>query len=315
MSVLKVVIHSVDNQLDTVILSEKMINLSQNVALDDYILKMFVAFKKSSATSKGKLLEGSFLKDNIGSSEFDFMALSKEIAQDWFDHYQGSNTYTSLNLIFTMVETEESVEYAMFEVMGRAGYLKVDDDIEQNMGILSDSFASCKAAFSFDLESGNLWVKVTQNTQDYLEDILGFETIPNAKKTLEIVDAMIDYVSTSRNENVLDNKIKSKQFVLDAAELFDEVEPKRIINHVFESLDSEELGFIEDTVNETHLPSLIDSTHVNRLSSRKKHRILTDFGIEVILPIASMKVDEVLEVIEQENGQVDIILKNVGKVL
>src|SRR5690606_39655460 len=69
------------------------------------------------------------------------------------------------------------------------------------------------------LESGNLWVKVTQNTQDYLEDILGFETIPNAKKTLEIVDAMIDYVSTSRNENVLDNKIKSKQFVLDVAEL------------------------------------------------------------------------------------------------
>ena len=60
MSVLKVVVHSVDNELETVILSDRQINLSQNVELDDYILKFFVAFKKSSAKSFGLVNEDSF---------------------------------------------------------------------------------------------------------------------------------------------------------------------------------------------------------------------------------------------------------------
>ncbi|HLV50284.1 MAG TPA: nucleoid-associated protein [Erysipelothrix sp.] len=315
MSILKVVIHAVDNHLDTMVLSEKQINLSQNVELDEYILKLFMALKKSSALSKTILSEDSFLTPSIGVRDFEFMGLSQKIAKQWFDDYQGNNRFTSCNLVFAMVETEESVEFAMFEVMGRSGYLKVDDDIEYSMGILSDSFAGVKAAFSFDLESGDLVVKVNQQTQEKLEDILNFETIPNARKSLEIMDAMIDYVSTLRDEDVLDQKIKGKQFILNSAELFEEVETGRVIEHVFEDLNDEEKTFLNTTIEETHLPKLLESASVNRLSAPKKHRLKTEHGLEVILPIAQMDVDAVLEVVEQDNGQIDIVLKNVGKII
>lgn len=315
MSILKVVIHSVDNHLDTMVLSEKQINLSQNVELDEYILKLFMALKKSSALSNTILSDDSVLVPYVGQRDFEFMVLSQQIAQRWFDDYEGNTRFTSCNLIFAMVETDDSVEFSMFEVMGRSGYLKVDDDIEFSMGILSDSFASVKAAFSFDLESGDLVVRVNQQTQDKLEEILDFETIPNARKSLEIMDAMIDYVSELREVDVLDQKIKGKQFVLNSAELFEEVETDRVIEHVFEDLNDEEREFLNTTTEETHLPKLLESASVNRLSAPKKHRLKTEHGIEVILPIAQIDVEAVLEVVERDNGQIDVVLKNVGKII
>ena len=315
MSVIKVVIHSVDNQLNTVVLSEKQVNLNQNVELDTYILKLFNAFKKSNTVSKGLLHEESMLYSSIGSRDFEFMDLSKSIAQAWFDDYVGSTTYTSLNLIFAMIDTEDSVEFVMFEVMGRAGYLKVSDDIEQSMGILSDSFASIKTAFAFDLESGEFFVKLSMATQEQLESVLKFETIPNAKRTLEIVDVMVDYLATQRDSNILEDKIRSKQVILEHAELFDEVETKRIITTVFEDLSDEEKNFVDDTIMETHLPAWVESTAVNRLSSRRKHRIVTEKGLEIVLPLDELDVDAVLAVEEKDNGEIDIRLKNVGKLL
>lgn len=319
MSVLKVVVHSVDNELETVILSDRQINLSQNVELDDYILKFFVAFKKSSAKSFGLVNEDSFLNGLVGTRDFEFMNVSKDIARAWFDTYETSHTYTSCNLIFALVETEESLEYAMFEVMGKSGYLKVVDDdstneIKHSMGILSDRFSSVKTAFSFDLGSGDLVVKTHKDSEEKLESILDFKTIPNARKSLEIVDAVVDELSSRRDDDILENRLKSNQILLADAELFEEIEPKRIVEQVFDSLEEEEIDYLNETIESTLLPNIIDSSAVNRLTSRKKHRIKTEFGIEVVLPLDSVDIDSVLEVETGADGRVNIVLKNVGSI-
>ncbi|NLW15751.1 MAG: nucleoid-associated protein [Erysipelothrix sp.] len=318
MQVTKVVVHSVDNSLATVVLSKRQINLNQNAELDGFILKLYKGLMKSSGTSSGVLEEESLLNEYIGE-EFNFMAVSTTLAQAWFDHYEATTKHTALNLVFAMVHEEETVSFVMFEVASRSGFVRIldedDNDIEHSLGIMSDSLASVKTAFAFDLNTGDLKVKHNNNTQLYLEELLGFKTIPNAKKSLEILDAMVDYVSEKRQENVLDNTIKSKQMIIETAELFEEVEPKRILDNVFPDLDEDEQTFVNETFEETFLPPLIVSADVSRLSARKKHKINTELGIEVTIPLDSLIIEDILEVKENLDGSVDIILKNIGGIV
>lgn len=318
MEVLKLVVHTADNTMKTVVLSKKQINLNHNEALDHYIIKFYKRLKNSAAISQGILHDTSVLKQYVGV-QFDFMAVSTQLAQEWFDHYEGSTTHTACNLVFALIATDEGVEYVMFEVMSRSGFFTVtsesENNIEHNQGILSDSFASVKAAFTFDLNNGDLWVKHTPATQDYLETMLDIDIIPNAKKSIEIMNAVVDYMAIKRDDDVLGKGLKTKQLVLETAELFEEIEPKRIINQVFETLDETELDFVNTSFEENNMAPLIESKNVTRMQSLKKLRIKTDYGIEIVIPIDSLNPEEILEVEELPNNQVNIKLKNVGKIV
>lgn len=318
MQVTKLVVHSVDNNLDTVVLSKRQVNLNQTVELDDFIIKFYKGILNSSASYEGMLHETSLLKteDDIA---FDFMNLSKVLAQKWFDNYQGSTRHTALNLIFALIVDEEKTSFAMFEVTSRSGFLRKageeDNDIEHSMGIMSDSLASVKTAFVYELNEQTLKVRQSAESQIYLEEMLDFETIPNTKKNLEILDAMVDYVSEKREEDITHNIIKSKQLVLDNSELFEEIEPKRILESVFNDFDEEETAFIDETIEESKMSVLIPSEEVTRLAARKKHRLKTDSGIDITLPLDSLRIEDVFEIIENPDGSIDILLKNVGGIV
>lgn len=314
MQVVKVVVHSVDNNLDTVVLSKRQINLNQNVELDQLVLKFTQGILKSSASFDGILSDNSLLKE----TDFQFMDSATRLAQEWFDNYEANTKETALNLIFSLVMDEKSSYFTMFEISSKPGFLRTaeaeENNIEYNSSIMNDSLASVKTAFVYDTITQELKVRHTAHTQELLESMLDFETIPNTKKNLEILDAMVDYVSEKREEDITQNAIKSKQLILDSSELFEEVEPIRIIETVFSDLDSEERLFIDETIQESKMSSLIPSNEVAKLSARKKHRIKTESGIELVLPLDSLKLEDMLEVKHNSDGSVDILLKNVGDI-
>lgn len=318
MQVTKLVVHSVDNNLSTVVLSNRQINLNQNAELDALILKFYKGILNSTSSSDALILEESRLLQEEDIA-LNFMQISKDIAQSWFDYYQGSTVYTALNLIFALLMDEEKTSFVMFEVNTRSGFVRTSEEqevgIEYNPGILSDSIQGVKTAFIYELNEKTLKVKHNIDSQELLEDILKFETIPNTRKSLEIIDAMVDYVSTKREEDVLKNTIATKQMILDTSELFEEVEPKRILENVFEDLNDEEEIFINETMAQTHMSPLLLSKEVARLSARKKHRLETENGIVINLPIDSLKIESVMEIIENPDGSKDLVLKNIGDVI
>lgn len=315
MQVQKLVVHSVDNSLDAVVLSKRQVNLNQNAALDTFIQKFYKGILNSSASYDGILNEASILNQSEDIA-FNFMSVSTTLAQTWFDHYEGSTRHTALNLIFALITDKEKTSFAMFEVTSRSGFLrKADEDeneIEHSMGIMSDSLASVKTAFVYELNEKTLKVRHAKESQIYLEEMLSFETIPNTKKNLEILDAMVDYVSEKRSEDVFQNTIKSKQLILDNSEVFEEIEPKRILETIFNDFDEDERLFIDETIQDSKMSALIPSQEVNKLSARKKHKLKTESGIDITLPLDSLRIEEVFEVIENPDGTVDILIKNVG---
>ncbi|HZJ86856.1 MAG TPA: nucleoid-associated protein [Erysipelothrix sp.] len=315
MQVTKVVVHSVDNSLETVILSKQQINLNQNAELDQLIIKFYKGINNSTNSHDALIKEDSLLK-NKEDIAMHFMKTSTDIAAKWFDLYETNTRHTALNLIFALIQDEEKISFVMFEVVSRGGFVRVLEDdaneIEYSLGVMSDSLASVKNAFVYELNEESLKVRHTIDSQEYLEEILGFETIPNTKRSLEILDAMVDYVSEKREADVYKNAILSKQMILENSELFETVEPETILENVFDDLDDEETEFIKTTIEETKMKEEIPSDQVGRLKARKKHRLETDSGIVITLPLDSLEINQVLEVIDNPDGTKDIILKNVG---
>lgn len=318
MDIMNAVIHSVDHEQKTVVLSKQQINLSENKEFDTFVIKLLRSLKNSVSSSKARLNDASILKSYIGVP-FDFMSVATHIATQWFDTYTSNALYTSCNLIFAFVDNGDYAEFCMFEVMSRYGFLKVVDDetntIKQNSGVLIPSYASIKTAFTLNLENGDMLVKHQGETQEILERILDFETLANAKKSIEVLNSVVDYLSTKRDDEGVFNAIKSKQRISEDAELFEEVEPTKIIESVFESLNEEERTFIKESFEANNMLPLIESDQITRLSGTKKHRIKTENGIEIIIPIDSLDIDQVLEIETDAFHRIHIHLKNVGKLV
>ncbi len=317
MQVSKVVVHSVDNSLETVVLSQQQINLNQNVELDQLILKFYKGINNST-NSHDAIIEESSLLNNKEDIAMNFMNTSTDIASKWFDMYETNTRHTALNLIFALIYDEEKMSFVMFEVVSRAGFVRIleedANEIEYSLGLMSDSLASVKNAFVYELNEEVLKVRHTLDSQELLEEILGFETIPNTKKSLEILDAMVDYVSEKREEDVYKNAILSKQMILENSELFETIEPQNILENVFDDLDEAETEFIKTTIEETKMNEEIPSAQVGKLQARKKHRLETDSGIVITLPLDAVDINHVLEIIDNPDGTKDIVIKNVSEI-
>ncbi|AMC93208.1 hypothetical protein AOC36_04240 [Erysipelothrix larvae] len=320
MDVVKVVVHALDHQMKTVVLSEKQVNLNQDDPVDALVLKLSKSLITSSTTSKAILKESSFLND-IVNQQFDFMGTSEKIAKHWFDLKDASARFTSCNLLFAMIDQEDEGGYlfTMFEVNSKPGYISVvkenETDIEFQGRILSESFGGIKNAFGIDLSSGELTVKTPLKTQDVMEEVLDCEIYLNTKNAVTVLQTVVDTVSMSRDEDSLMNIIKTKQLLTENAALFDEVAPKELMTQVFEDLSDQDQTLVDDAFETHHVENFLPSKQVQRLRAAKTHTIVTESGVEIKIPLDSVEVDRVLEIEHDDSGYATIHLKNIGKIL
>ena len=318
MDVIKVVVHALDHQMKTIVLSAKQINLNQGDAVDSLVLRLTKSLQNSTATSNAHLKETSFLSSYVGQP-FDFMAVSQQIAKSWFDLREASTLYTSCNLVFAMVDCEDTIVFTMFEVMSRPGYISVVEDdetaIEFQGRVLSESFTGIKHAFLMDLNTGDVSVKTTLKEQPLLEEVFECDIYLNAKNSVTLLTTVVDAVSVQKKQAPLMNTIKAKQLIEENAALFDEIAPKELIEQVFESLDESDVTLINDAFEANHVEPFLQSKQVQRLRSTKTHTIVTDSGVEIKIPLDSVDVNAVLDIEEDERGFVTIHLKNIGKIV
>ncbi|QIK57536.1 nucleoid-associated protein [Erysipelothrix sp. HDW6A] len=321
MNLTKAIIHTLDSDLKTMILSQQPLNLNQSPAVEIYLEKLAKGLLNSSGTSKTELGAKSKLYSII-NSQFNFLETSKEIASTWFDMILHSSDYQSLNLVILQMDTEESSYLLMIEVPNKEGYLKIthnqthtENTIVFNQAILPSTFSSVRNAYSLSLSSGELMVKCDLKHQDFIEEYLDCELRPTTKEALKIVDAMVHHISTLRDEEPLNNTIKMRNLVTDHAEIYDEIESIQIIKEVFEELDDNEQSMINTSFEHHRIPEFLNLKDMSKMAMVKRQRIKTESGIEIVLPLDSVNVDDMIDIRTDETGRVSIQLKNIGKII
>lgn len=321
MIITKAIIHTLDAATMTPVISDHPINFNIFNSIETYFEKLVKGIKNSVSVSKTKLGSGSFLNECL-NLQFNFFEMSKKISKEWFAYLKNSDLENSINLVVLQVDVEDTSYLAVFEVENKSGYIintQTSEDIQNiilfNQGILPKTFSSIKSAFLLDLNFGNLSVRYNNTNKEFLSEFLDCKMMATAKESFKVVDSLVGYISEKRNEPRLENTIKARTIISESVELIEEIEPSQILKQIFHNLDDEELNVLDSSLEANDVGDTINLKEVNRSSLIRKHRIVTESGIEIILPIHELEVSEMVEINEESNGKISILLKNVGRIL
>lgn len=321
MNITKAVVHTLDNDCNTIILSEQALNLNNNTSVEIYLEKLVKGILNSVSVSSTHLGINTYFQDYVGQT-FPFLESSKRIAQDWFANVKARGDAKPSNLVIVQADKDDVSFLCVFEVHNKDGYIKftqnqanTENTILYNQGILPSTFASVKGAFLLNLNDGSLKVRYRSNNREFLETLLDCKMIANAKESFQVVDSLVHHFSDKRNEDRLTNAIKARSVITDNLELFDAIEPAQILKEVFPVMDDNEVSIMDQSFTANHVGDYINLKEVNRSSMIRKHRIITESGIEIILPLDIVDVTHIVDIQENENGNATITLRGVGKIL
>lgn len=314
MEVNKVVVHVLDAHERRMVLSPVQVNLNSSRDIEDLILKLVKSFQSSSSISHALLNEDSKLQSLIGV-QFDFMNYASSFAKTWFQSAMLSEDYVSSNLIFAQVEQGDTVLLVCLEMRNRSAYIKIEDNFVHNEEVLNATFSNVKSGFILDLNDGVLLVKTLLDTKDLMEDTLGCVIRANSRETFQVVDTLVDTISESRKELPLLNTLKVKQVITDNQNFIDTVRPDDLVRAVFEDLSETELSVVHASLEEHHATEDIVLKDLRKTSIASKHKIITESGIEIIVPIDAVDINQILKIEVDEKGQTNLVLNNVGKII
>lgn len=314
MDVNKVVVHALDAHERRMVLAQNQVNLNTSRDIEDLILKLTKAFQSSSRISHAILSEDSPLQSLIGT-QFDFMAYAATFAKTWFQASMLHEDFLSSNLIFAQVEQGDTVLLVCLEMRNRSAYIKIEGDFVHNDSVLNATFSNVKSGFVLDLNEGVLLVKTLMETKELMEDTLGCTIKANSRETFQVAATIVDSISESRNERPVLNTLRVKQVITDNQNFIDTVRPDDLVRAVFEDLSETELTLVQSALEENSAEDEINLKDIKKTSLASKHKIITESGIEIIVPIDSVDIGRILSIVEDESGQTNITLNNVGKII
>lgn len=321
MDITKVVIHSLDLENQRVAYSEKQLNLNTYADTTQLIEKITKSFLNSATVSGGVLLEASQFKEIINSS-FDFMGVARNYAKGWYDRYLLSEDVKASSMIFAQIDYGETVLLVAYEMKSRPAYvgtshhgLSVDNTLVHETSVISASLGSVNSGFVLDLQTGETLIKVKPDQEEDIMDIMNVEIQANTKKTFNIIDGLVRSIAIKRNEDPNLNVMKTKQVVSDNMAVLEEIRPLDLMTAVYPDLDLDETQQIESSLEASFAVDQLQLKDLKRGQTLLKHKVSTESGIEISIPVSDVNLANLYEIVTDEKGQTNIIIKNVGKVI
>lgn len=321
MNIQRLIIHSLDQNLETQIISDKQMNLAQDGYTEDYIKRFAKSCLNSSATFGGRLNAESKFHEII-QSKYDFLETTQKIAKKHFAFHKNQEASKNLNLIYAQIDHADELYLSCFEVHGSDGFIRVakneegmENQIIHNGMILPNNFASVKSAFMLNLETGQLFLKGKQDYEEFFKELFDCEIIANSKTAYSTMQSVIEQVMENREEESFPKIIHLKEILGSVASEFDLVSSSDVLQQVLETINDEESIKIKEHFEDGNVEDDLDLRKLKKSRMLSRHRIKTENGIEIILPLNEIDLDHVFQLEEAADGSMDIRIKNVGKLI
>lgn len=272
--------------------------------------------------SKWKGLLSSYLNEEISFVEF-----TKKLANQAYTVLCGSEKLDSSDLLFLDLTIEGERKIVFFKCNNRTGFVHqicqdesgIKNEIINHYAILpalSQKIDECAFISSDTLEIQFTDKKYTIDGQSgYLlaDFLLECEYQISAKESLKIVDTIAKKVAEDHNVDSVAAAVKTKSYLVDHIEA-DYINPEALCKEIFPSAPLLQQQYMEE-IKTAGLPAQVRIEKELALRKGKSHRIKTDTGIEIIIPIEYFENPDYIEFINHPNGTVSINVKNIAKLI
>ena len=321
MIIQRLIIHSLDENLETQILSKKQMNLNDNAYTEEYIKRFAKSCLNSSATYTGRLNQDSSFHEII-DAKFDFITTTQKIAKQHFAFHKNQDASKNLNLLYSLLEHGDDLYLAGFEVHGKDGFIRIakqEDDVENhivhNAMILPNTFASVQSAFMLNLSNAELYLKGKPEHEDFFQTLFDCELIANSKTAFSSMQSAIEDIMEQREGESLPKIIHLKEILGNVASEFDLVSSTDVLEEVLEGMNDTESMRVKKSMLDENVEDDLDLRKLRKSRILSRHRVKTETGIEIILPLNEIDLNEVFIIEENPDGSTDIRIKNIGKLV
>lgn len=254
------------------------------------------------------------------TTEKSFEDTSKRIAQIFFEEKRKFNLFHSSDFIFAEVR-HDNIRYLVG--IDNAHTRKLTHTVQTNENTIENNFLLHTSLFSesilkddriFIVEYANSSLQLIESSFhgfSLLEAILQCKAEKSYKETVQIMNDSVEKLTDKYDLDELETIPALKSALMESVEE-EKLEPQEIAQSVFKENELAKQDFLYE-MKEYGIDTML-LENVKPAKSEKTQKIMTDSGIELIIPIDYMKSKEMIEFVTEENGKLSIRLKNIESI-
>lgn len=322
------ILHILDFNSGVTVFSDQELDIDGSV--ETFLLKHIEKSFQDANLKTGIFYENSNWKRQLSSylnSEVSFIEFSKTLSNQCYAVICGSEKLDSSDLLFLDLTIDGDRKIAFFKCNNRTGFVHqicqdesgIKNEIIHHYAILpavSQKIDECAFIASNTLEIQFTDKKYTIDGQSgfLLADfLLECEYQPSQKESLKLVDTIAKKVAEDNNLDSIAAAVKTKNYLVEHIES-DYLNPEDLSKGVFPAAPHLQQQYMEE-MKTAGLPAQVKVEKELALRRGKFHRIKTDTGIEITIPIEYFENPDYIEFINHPNGTVSINLKNIAKLM
>lgn len=322
------ILHIIDRETGTPVFSEKELDLTTEfirVYLTSKITKLSTA-----QTKTGILAEESTFVDKMRGIPNDFISKSQQLAQHWYDVYSGSEDAPSADVLFILYELDTVMHLAMIKLNYKESYthyVDYEDDAVYNKLIINRAILPSKSqkpdegmTVNLDTLAYELLEKRYEFSGEkvwyFSEKVIESEPAPSIEENMKEIKKAVKRIGKKFNEDEFELIASVKEAVYESIEETGTIDNEQVAELVFKENISARMAYQEE-VNES---KFVDKTppirEAREISEKKfgKQKLKMSNGIELIVPIEVYRNGDLIEFVNNPDGTVSIMLKNIEKI-
>lgn len=307
--------------------------------IEDDAVKKYLTRHLKKADNEYKLKVGHFKEDSKFNANFDeyihermtFVDFSKYVAETIYECVSTSDKIHSSDVIVCNYVIDEVPKLAIFKCNCKVGFTHqvynqpngVRNGIINHYALLPNTNQKIEEyvvinLLSYDVRFTDKVYYINGTDTNIMSDVLLqciAEIAPS--ETVKLVHDIVEVVAQASGESVPLALSKVKAYINDKISMLENDTPNLHIAELGESVfaDSQEMqASYNEYIRKEKIPKDVKVSRALITQQSKTHKIKTDTGIELIVPVDYYQNKDFFEFINGDDGTISISLKNIGKI-
>ncbi len=326
----RAILHILDFNSNLTVFSEQELDLG-NASVAPFLMKHLERSFCDPGLKQGTFNPASQLKAALcayANGEISFVKLSTQIGESLYQAIAQSDKLVSTDVFVCDISVNGEPVIAILKCNNRVGFTHqvlqgetgIQNSIINHYAILPNPSQKLDEYVFVWVESGEIRFVdkkcLISGNEVYIlpELVLDCSSRVSQKEAIAMVTSITRKVAESHGENPAIAVSRAKTLIIENAEVSEYLDPQELGSAVFAASPLMQQQYRQE-VAQTELGETVKIDRNLAVRTGRTHKIKTDTGIEITIPVDYFQNKDYVEFITNPNGTLSISLKNIGKLV
>lgn len=324
----KAILHILDFNSGVMVFSDRELTVENSV--ETFLLKHIEKSYQDQSLKSGVFYEDSIFKQKLAEytkeSTLTFIDFSRYIVEVMYTAISKSDQLDSTDVLVCDLTIDDVKMISLFKCNNRMGFIHqviqteegIQNDIINHYAIMPNLSQRLDEYAFIDVDSENIKFVDKKYTMDNEEIymlpqcILECTSIASPKATMLLVSSITKKVAENHGQNSIEAVAMAKSFIAENVQISEYLQPTEVGKEIFKNSPLMQSEYLTE-IQTAGIAETVKVEQAFALKKMKNHKIKTDTGIELTIPLDYFQNTDYVEFINNPDGTLAINLKNIIK--